>query len=507
MKHAWLVLGALVGATIVACGEDEQPLAPNPTQELDTAKGGRSENGALRINVLLNTAITEEILAGLRDYATVTGQIPELNAVFMRGRSSVLPEIQALPYVAAANPDAERNAAPLPPFEASFGDDATDGMNVWNLDAVNVTDCNLVGPAGQQICDVDNNGTRVVGFDGSGVYVAIIDTGLIRTWPFFLPSGQVATHLGKAFQGGPAGAANIAEPTDKWQHDVRSHGTHVTSIVTGYAIPTSGAFREVNGVAPAATIIPVKVLNQNGSGWSSMVAAGVMYIAELKEDGVLDGPVVINMSLGGSVLDAIEKAAIDFAIRQGVVVVASAGNGAEEGMGFPGAYTPVISVAAAGFVGEWVVNGVISGAWWSFDDVPDPDDVANLYITDFSSRELGGQDLDVAAPGSWVVGPFQLQQGQPSWFFVGGTSQAAPHVSGIAALMLEKNPTLDSINELGGGALGEGPVETILQNEALPMPPGCRNVFDGTSSFVDFCWGADATGAGFITADAALSGA
>lgn len=506
MKHSWLLLGALVGATILACGEEEQPLAPS-SQQIEPAKGGKPANGSLRINVLLNTAITDAILADLGNYGKVTGQLIELNAVFMRAKAGDLPEIQRLPYVVAANPDAERKAAPLPPFEASFGDDAADGMNVWNLDAVNVTDCNLVGPAGQELCDINNNGTREVDFDGSGVYVGVLDTGLLSNWPFYMPSGQVATHLGKAFQGGPVGAANIAEPTNKWQHDVNSHGTHVTSIITGYQIPTSGASREVNGVAPGAMIIPVKVLNQNGSGWSSMVAAGIMYIAELKRDGVISGPVVINMSLGGSVLDAVEKAAIDFAVREGVVLVASAGNEGDEGMGFPGAYTPVISVAAAGLVSEWVVNGIISGTWWRFNDVPEPTDDDDLYITDFSSRELPDQDLDVAAPGSWVVGPFQLQRGQPSWFFLGGTSQAAPHVAGIAALMLEKNPTLDSINELGGGELGEGPVETILQTQAIPMPPGCRNVFDGSSSFVDFCWGADATGAGFITADAALMGA
>jgi subtilisin family serine protease len=505
VKKLSVILVTVLAVGLAACSDDSlEPTALDSSGEVQLAK---SSNGNVRINVVLNTAITEEILADLGNYGRVKGQILELNAVFMRGKESVIPTIQALPYVDAANPDAKREAAPLPPFEAFFGDDATDGMNTWNLDAVNVTDCNLVGAPGEEICDIDNNGTRQVAYDGSGVYVAVLDTGLLQTWPFYLPSGQVATHLGKAFQGG-AGGTNVAEPTNKWQHDTDSHGTHVTSIITGYAIPTSGTFREVNGVAPGATIIPVKVLNQNGSGWSSMVAAGIVYIGELKRDGILDGPVVINMSLGGSVLDAVEKAAMDFAIREGVVIVASAGNRGVNGMGFPGAYTPVISVAAAGFVGEWFVNGNLTGTWWRFDDIADPDDVANLYITDFSSRELTGQDLDVAAPGSWVVGPWQLQMGNPSWFFIGGTSQAAPHVAGIAALMLQKNSSLDSINELGGGVLGEGPVETILQGQAIPMPPGCRNgVFDGFGSFVDFCWGADAAGAGFITADGALGGA
>lgn len=498
------ILLALTAVTLAACSQD-QPVAPGSARDI-ALSAKNSSRGSLRLNVLLNTALTDEIRAELDAYGRVTGELEELNAVFMRARAKDVPAIQALPFVDAANPDAEREAAPLPPFEASFGADAADGMSTWNLDAVNVTECSLTGPMGSEVCDIDNNGTREVAYDGSGVYVAVLDSGLLPTWPFYIPSGQIATHLGKAFQGGGVGGTNIASPTNKWQHDVNSHGTHVTSIITGYAIPTSGAFREVNGVAPAATIIPVKVLNQNGSGWSSMVAAGIVYVADLKKDGVINGPVVINMSLGGSVLDAVEKAAIDYAVREGVVIVASAGNRGANGMGFPGAYTPVISVAAAGFVGEWLVNGALTGTWWRFADVPDPDDVANLYITDFSSRELAGQDLDVAAPGSWVVGPWQEQQGQPSWFFIGGTSQAAPHVAGIAALMLEKDGSLNSINELGGGELGEGPVETILQNQAIPMPPGCRNVFNGFSAFEDFCWGPDGPGAGFITADGALGG-
>jgi subtilisin family serine protease len=64
--------------------------------------------------------------------------------------------------------------------------------------------------------------------------------------------------------------------------------------------------------------------------------------------------VIINMSLGGSVLDAVEKAAIDYAISQGVIIVASAGNRGAAGMGYPGAYGPVISVAASGWIGEWL---------------------------------------------------------------------------------------------------------------------------------------------------------
>jgi len=239
-----------------------------------------------------------------------------------------------------------------------------------------------------------------------------------------------------------------------------------------------------------ATIIPVKVLNQNGSGWSSAVARGIRYVADLKAGPLAGYPVIINMSLGGPELDAMEEAAIDYAIEKGVIIVASAGNEGEDGMGYPGAYAPVISVAASGWVGEWTATG-----WWRYVDVADPTSASDFYITDFSSRELPGQDLDVAAPGSWVVGPYQLQSGKTSYYYLGGTSMASPHVAGIVALMAEKYP-----------ALIASEAETILEGSAIPLPPGERDVlpsFDG--GYETFSWGADATGAGLANADAALA--
>jgi subtilisin family serine protease len=174
-----------------------------------------------------------------------------------------------------------------------------------------------------------------------------------------------------------------------------------------------------------------------------------------------------------------------------VLIVASAGNSGERGMGYPGAYAPVISVAASGWVGEWQPTG--NGAWWYNRNVPDPTNPADFYITDFSSRELPGQDLDVAAPGSWVVGPYQVNSGQTSYYFLGGTSMAAPHVAGIVALMAQKNP-----------ALVQSEAETILEGSAIYMAPGCRDVFEPSGVSVEMCWGEDATGAGLATADAAL---
>lgn len=135
-----------------------------------------------------------------------------------------------------------------------------------------------------------------------------------------------------------------------------------------------------------------------------------------------------------------------------------------------------------------------TGPWWNALDVPDPTDPEDFYITEFSSRQLDGQDLDVAVPGSWIVGPFQNNSGQTSYYYLGGTSMASPHVAGIVALMAEKKPGLTASE-----------AETFLERSAIPLPAGCRDVNNGAGAIVKYCWEVDATGAGLATADAALA--
>jgi subtilisin family serine protease len=291
--------------------------------------------------------------------------------------------------------------------------------------------------------------------------------------------------MGISFGGGGGEVGSVSSQPNKWERDQNSHGTHVTSTILGYWLGAT----KINGVAPNATVIPVKVLNQNGSGWSSVVARGIVYVGELKAGPLADCPVVINMSLGGRSLDPMEKAAIDYAIAQGVIIVASAGNEGEAGMGYPGAYAPVISVAASGWIGEWTAPG----SWWRTTDVPDPMDADDFYITDFSSRELAGQQLDVAAPGSWIVGPYQTN-GQLSYYYLGGTSMASPHVAGIAALMAQKDPSL-----------AQADVESILKSTATPLPAGSRMITNPNGTTEDISWGDDASGSGLVNTTAALA--
>jgi len=419
------------------------------------------------INIVLNSEVTDSLLLQLESYGRVRDVIAEISAVTLQARESQLGIIRNLPWVKAANPDAVRNGSPVDTVAA---ENFLGGMSTWDLDAVDVMD--------------NSSDQREVSYDGAGVYVAVLDTGLIDTWRQYFPQERIAEEYAISFGGGGGDEATVSTQPNKWEHDTDSHGTHVTSTILGYSF--NGI--EVNGVAPLATVIPVKVLNQNGSGKSSMVARGITYVAGLKEGPLAAYPVVINMSLGGPELDAVEQAAIDYAISTGVIIVASAGNRGEAGMGYPGAYEPVISVAASGWIGEWT-----SGAWWYGLNVADPTNPDDFYIVDYSGRQLAGQDLDVAAPGSWVVGPYQTNSGQTSYYYLGGTSMASPHVAGIVALMAQKNPELTA-----------GNAEEILENSAIYLEPDCRNIVTpyGPSTV---CWGADATGAGLANAFAALA--
>ncbi|MEN8242196.1 MAG: S8 family serine peptidase [Chloroflexota bacterium] len=376
------------------------------------------------------------------------------------------------------------------------------------------------------------------GIDGAGVYVAVLDTGLAANWRDYFPEERIAVELGRGFTDSgvmredKTGVyeANVVESNNFiGEHP---HGTHVSSTVIGYSFYGT----PVPGVAPMATIIPVKVLTTYPGlkatfGTDAAVAAGIEYIGDLAA-AMPESSFVINMSLGSlSIITDIEADAIDYAISQGVIIVASAGNNGTAGMGSPGSYAPVISVGATGWAfdgatcsGEWVavIEGgcYLTGGFWD-EDVMEDNSAYVSYVTDFSSREnpgnpdLGAQELDVLAPGSWVVGPYPLGVGQshlPWWsqgvgngvagqyYFVGGTSMASPHVAGVAALLMQADPSLT-----------QGDVEALLRatTDAIPFA-GWAYVADPGLGITVVEWGydgLDAVGYGLVQADAAVDGA
>src|SRR6266536_58906 len=459
------------------------------------ATWAQAQNQMIGINVVLNQPPSNNILRDLGAHGQVLDVISQINAVTLRARSSELATIQTLPYVAGANPDTEGYA------ESDF----SAGTNYWNLDAVNVTEFGTTPP-------------RVVGYDGDGVYMAVIDSGLPFNWRAYFPEERIAVEFARSFGGGGGNRGTVSSQPEKWERDTFGHGIAVTSVILGFSYnlsdpPLPATF---NGVAPKVTVIPVKVYGEDNTAWDSVIARAIVYLTDLKVDGHLgNSPFVINMSLGGFVDDVLERAAMDYAIAHGVVIVASAGNSADGGMVFPGRYAPVISAGATGWVGEfppddptlieWILNDVAEG------------DLSQHGIPPFSSWELPEQDLDVLAPGFNVptAGPVPGEGGgigRVDYFFAGGTSFASPHLAGIAALMLQKNPGLTAAQ-----------IEEILENTALPLPPGCRNVRVPVSgpghwwsfSWTDIanivlfdatvCWNASPAGHGLVQADAALA--
>jgi subtilisin family serine protease len=439
------------------------------------------------VNVLLNTAPNPSVLGQLEEYGQVLDLIPEINAITMRAPAENLGAIQALLCVVAATEDAECFPAATPPVPIP---DFSGGVNHWNLDAINVT---------------DHGATRTVPYDGAGVYVAIIDSGLPHDWREYFPQERIATQFAISFGGGGGLAGTVSTQPHDWEYDADGHGTGSASVLLGFSYYGTQYF---NGVAPRATIIPVRIWRTHLGSRSSVATRAIVHLTNLKVGGALgNAPLVLNLSWGGFAPDPVQRAAIDAAIAQGIVVVACAGNEGNAGMRWPAAYPELISVAATGWVRQFPLDDP-STYLWILNDVPESDPLEH-YIPVWSSRALPGQDLDLAAP-TFVGSAFSRNNGQIDYTFFDGTSASCPHVAGVAALMLQKNPNLT-----------QGQIETILEGTAMPLA-GCRFLIDvgnsGTGNFPTWsdhnnvfffpntiCWGSNATGHGLLQADAALA--
>ena len=220
--------------------------------------------------------------------------------------------------------------------------------------------------------------------------IAIVDTGVDMTHPE-LVSKLVST--GHDF------ANNDDDATDDvW------HGTHIAGIAAADTDNSVG----IAGVAWNCRILPVKVTDATGEGFYSWIIDGIIWAADQGAD-------VINISLGGSLPDPFLEDACKYAHDKGVVVVAAAGNDGVM-VQYPAAYDDyVLAVAASDY---------------------------NDAIADFSSF---GPEVDVAAPGVWILGPvpqWYVGEGFLPYLFGSGTSMAAPHVAGLAALIKSAKPDL-----------------------------------------------------------------
>lgn len=275
---------------------------------------------------------------------------------------------------------------------------------------------------------------------GNNALVAVVDSGVDLTHPDL--AANVVSYPDADMvepDGTCSGKPKVC--TQDGAQDKNGHGTHVAGIIGAVANNGVG----VAGVAPTAKILPVRVLDANGSGSIDQIAAGITYAAN-------KGAKVINLSLGFlsgqgqavrllGLLDPVENA-INDAYARGAVVVVAAGNDSVPLCADPAAYPNVICV----------------GATDQFDNIS------------FYSNSDALHPNYVTAPGGWGYGAFSLGHNSPTgvtcqgeifstylrgndvWCSpeagyegISGTSMAAPVVSGTAALLAGKGLTAPAI--------------------------------------------------------------
>ncbi|MDX6407723.1 MAG: thermitase, partial [Gaiellaceae bacterium] len=221
-----------------------------------------------------------------------------------------------------------------------------------------------------------------------GVPVAVVDTGVQATHPDL--SGRVQTGLGADC------LISLASCTAGSAADDNGHGTHVAGIVGAATNNAVG----VAGVAYSSPIIPVKVLNSNGSGSYDAITNGIAWA-------VLKGAKVINMSLGGGGFSQTLCDAVTNAINKGVLVVAAAGNNGSSAASYPAACPGTVGVAATD-------SNEGSPSWSNY----------------------GSPNVFVSAPGASIYSTYFGS----SYSTLSGTSMASPFVAGLAALLFGQVP-------------------------------------------------------------------
>lgn len=226
---------------------------------------------------------------------------------------------------------------------------------------------------------------QAAGVTGSGVKVAIVDTGILTSHQDLNVAGGYSTFGGSYV-------------------DDNGHGTHVAGTVAALN-NTLG----VIGVAPNASLYAVKVLNSAGSGTYSGIIDGINW-------SINNGMDIINMSLGGSSGSTALEDACKAAYNSGILVVAAAGNegtkrGGNDTIGYPAKYASVMAVGS--------IN-------------------SSNTRSSFSST---GTALEIMAPGESIQSTYY----NGGYATMSGTSMASPHAAGVAALIMAANHNLTNV--------------------------------------------------------------
>ncbi len=447
-NHYWSIV--LVMIFLASCSTET---ASFEEAEINTVSAKASAKTDYMI-ILKNERIPSDFEATMESMgATVKSTIPEVGIAVVSSSKKVSKSIASRSDIRSVVPDLKvkwiepsdfnPQASPL-----SIGNDERFFDLMWGLDAINAPEAWNTGQT------------------GSGVRVAVLDSGMDGTHPDLAPN--LNTALSASFVDG-----------EGWQvvnFNSFNHGTHVAGTI-------AAADNELGviGVAPNAELVAVKVLSEfTGSGAFSSINAGIVYAANIDAD-------VINMSLGaelykngkftledgstvkypGKVIAEIlhaQQRAINYAYRKGTTIVAAAGNGGNNADGdgskiiIPAGLNNVISVAATAPF-NWAAN-------------PSTDlDVPTSY-TDY-----GRSHVTVSGPGgdfdSYPINRWQydmvISTDPRGWSFSAGTSMASPHVAGVAALIIGEN----------GGEMSPHEVTKQLINTADKVDGNGNSLYHG----------------------------
>jgi serine protease len=266
----------------------------------------------------------------------------------------------------------------------------------------------------------------------ASVIVAVVDSGIAY---------NLSDIAGSSILTGRDFVNNDLDP-----YDDNAHGTHVAGTIAQHTNNSEGTA----GMAYGVTLLPVKVLSQNGSGYTSDIAEGIIWAAD-------EGADIINLSLGGSFFNQTLYDACKDAYTGGAALFAASGNDGNNSILYPAAIDEyVIAVGATD------------------------------YVKDRAPYSNYGPELDIAAPGgdneedqngdSYSDGILQqtiagyngsITDYTPGYYFLQGTSMACPHVSALAALIKSKYP--DSTN---------AQIYSTILNTADDLgPPGRDNYY------------------------------
>jgi serine protease AprX len=445
---ALLCLLALPVAALADDNGDASKIDPSVTTVLEATGGDQAVPVLVYTEPDATGVVQDAVPAGVE-----TTELPSLDAVaayLTSDEITTLSQDSDVNMVVADNP--------------VFGLDYKSSMDITNL-AIGLGDVKPSAAGGP---------------NGSGVGVAVIDSGVATT-----------TDLSNSRIVGWKDFVN----NKKAPYDDAGHGTFVAGLIAGdgtASLPLENggyATMQFRGVAPAANIIGIKVLDSTGQGRASAVMAGVLWAVAHKND---YGIRVINLSIGSNPVapaqyDPIAQA-VEYAWKHGITVVCAAGNEGEFGPGgilSPGNDPYVLTVGASdtrqtATVADDAMTYYSSIGPTLFDEFAKPDVVApgNRVI----SMRTPGSYIDLNFPENLIpvatYAPSAPAGTQPGYLMLSGTSTSAPVAAGAVALMLSADPRLSPDD-----------IKVRLMRTADPLP--------GASVYQE--------GAGVIDVDGALA--